>query len=149
MAELRSATRPRANSEACLLQGRIEERLFDCVARLEALLIGAPEPSELRPVLERLDPGAGGTFTWLDPRNASLAVLPGSASLPVRVLLEMRERGELAVLVTSREGMTRGAPLSHGVLEQVLVQLQNLLPQATLQYRSDRDGPVEQPAGVR
>ena len=118
------------------------------MARLEALLNGAPEPSELRPLLEQLDPGAGGTFTWLDPRNASLALLPGGASLPVRVLLEIRERGELAVLVTSREGMTRGAPFSHGVLEQVLMQLLQLLPQATLQYRSDRDGPVEQPSGV-
>jgi len=118
------------------------------VARLEALLNGAPELSELRPLLEQLNPGAGGTFTWLDQCNASLALLPGSVSLPVRVLLEMRERGELAVLVTSREGMTRGAPLSHEVLEQMLAQLQNLLPQAMLQYRSDRDGPVEQPAGV-
>ena len=119
------------------------------MARLEALLNGAPELSELRPLLEQLNPGAGGTFTWLDQRNASMALLPGSAALPVRVLLEMRERGELAVLVTSREGMTRGAPLSHGVLEQVLLQLQKLLPQAALQYRSDRDGPVEQPTGVR
>ena len=121
----------------------------DPLARLEALLTGVPELQELRPVLEQLNPGAGGTFTWLDQRNASLALLPGSVSLPVRVLLEMRERGELAVLVTSREGMTRGAPLSHGVLEQVLLQLQKLLPQAALQYRSDRDGPVEQPAGAR
>ena len=121
---------------------------MSCVARLEALLNGAPEPLALRPLLERLDPGAGGTFTWLDPRNASLAVLPGGASLPVRVLLEIRERGELAVLVTSREGMTRGAPFSRGVLERVLLQLHQLLPQATLQYRSDRDGPVEQPSGV-
>ena len=112
------------------------------LARLEALLTGVPELQELRPVLEQLNPGAGGTFTWLDQRNASLALLPGSAALPVRVLLEIRERGELAVLVTSREGMTRGAPLSHGVLEQMLLQ-------AALQYRSDRDGPVEQPAGVR
>ena len=119
------------------------------MARLEALLTGVPEVQELRLVLERLDPEAGGTFTWLDQRNASLALLPGSAALPVRVLLEIRERGELVILVTSREGMTRGAPLSHGVLEQVLMQLQSLLPQATLQYRSDRDGPVEQPAGVR
>ena len=118
------------------------------MARLEALLTGVPELQELRLVLEQLQPGAGGTFTWLDPRNASLAVLPGGASLPVRVLLEIRERGELAVLVTSREGMTRGAPFSRGVLERVLMQLHQLLPQAALQYRSDRDGPVELPSGV-
>ena len=59
------------------------------------------------------------------------------------------DRSELAVLVTSREGMTRGALLSHGGLEQLLAQLQNLLPQAMLQDRLDRDGPVEHPAGMR
>ena len=58
------------------------------------------------------------------------------------VSLDRCDRGELAVLVTSREGMTRGAPLCHGGLEQ-------LLSQATLQDRSDLNGPVEQPAGVR
>lgn len=118
------------------------------MARLEALLTGVPQPQVLRPLLEQLNPGPGGTFTWLDQRNGSLALLPGSASLPVRVLLEIRDRGELAVLVTSREGMSRGAPLSHGVLEQVLAQLQVLLPTGRLQYRSDRDGPVEQSAGL-
>ena len=66
----------------------------------------------------------------------------------MRVLLEIRERGELAVLVISRAVMPRGAPFSRGVLERVLMQLNQLLPQATLQYRSDRDGPVEQPSGV-
>jgi hypothetical protein len=48
------------------------------------------------------------------------------------------------VLVTSQEGMSRGAPLSRAVLEQVLVRLQELVPGCTLHYRSDRDGPVEQ-----
>ena len=119
------------------------------MARLEALLTGVPELQELRPVLEQLNPGAGGTFTWLDQRNASLALLPGSAALPVRVLLEIRERGELAVLVTSREGMGRGAPLSCGVLEQLLQRLQQLLPESGLRYRSDRDGPLEPMATSR
>jgi len=114
------------------------------LARLEALLTGMPEEQELRLVLEQLDPGPDrGTFTWLDQRNASLALLPGSAAVPVQVLLELRGRGELLVLVTSREGMGTGAPLSRRVHEQFLQRLAQLLPESVLQYRSDRDGPLE------
>jgi hypothetical protein len=103
-----------------------------------------PGDHDLRLLLEQLDPGAGGPLTWLDPRNASLTLLPGTAALPVQVLLELRGKNQLRVLVTSREGMSRGAPLSRAVLEQVLMQLQELVPGCTLRYRSDRDGPVEQ-----
>jgi hypothetical protein len=103
-----------------------------------------PGDHDLRLVLEQLDSGAGGPLIWLDPRNASLTLLPGTAALPVQVLLELRGRNQLRVLVTSREGMSRGAPLSRAVLEQVLMQLQELVPGCTLRYRSDRDGPVEQ-----
>ncbi len=106
--------------------------------------MGMPGDHDLRLLLEQLDPGAAGTFTWLDPRNASLALLPDTAAVPVRVLLELRGRRQLVVLVTSQEGMSRGAPLSRAVLEQVLVRLQELVPGCTLHYRSDRDGPVEQ-----
>ena len=53
------------------------------------------------------------------------------------------------MLVTSREGMGRGAPLSRGVLEQLLQRLQQLLPQCVLRYRSDRDGPLEPVATSR
>ena len=101
-----------------------------------------PGERELRLLLEQLDPGAAGTFTWLDPRNASLALLPQSAAVPVQVLLELRGRNQLGVLVTSREGMSRGAPLSREVLEHVLAHLQALIPEAALTYRSDRDGPL-------
>ena len=113
------------------------------MARLEAILTGVPGERELRLVLEQLDPGNAGTFTWLDQRNASLALLPSSAAVPVQVLLELRGRGELGVLVTSREGMGRGAPLSRGVLEELLQRLQQLLPESGMRYRSDRDGPLE------
>ena len=102
-----------------------------------------PGERELRLLLEQLDPGPGGTFTWLDPRNASLVLLPDTAAVPVQVLLELRGRHQLGILVTSREGMSRGAPLSRAVLEQVLARLEELLPGCGLQYRSDRDGPVE------
>ena len=104
------------------------------------MLTGVPGDRELRLVLEQLDPGSAGTLTWLDQRNASLALLPSSAAVPVQVLLELKGRGELGVLVTSREGMGRGAPLSRGVLEQLLERLQQLLPDCSLRYRSDRDG---------
>jgi len=119
------------------------------LARLEALLTGMPGERELRLLLEQLDPGAAGTFTWLDPRNASLALLPETAAVPVQVLLELRGRSQLGVLVTSREGMSRGAPLSRAVLEQVLTRLQEMIPGSALLYRSDRDGPVEQVMGAR
>ena len=103
-----------------------------------------PEERELRLLLEQLDPGSDrGTFTWLDQRNASLALLPGSAAVPVQVLLELRGRGELLVPVTSREGMGTGAPLSRSVHEQLLQRLAQLMPESVLQYRSDRDGPLE------
>ena len=119
------------------------------MARLEAILTGVPDERELRLVLEQLDPGSAGTFTWLDQRNASLALLPSSAAVPVQVLLELKGRGELGVLVTSREGMGRGAPLSRGVLEGLLQRLQHLLPESGLRYRSDRDGPLEPVATSR
>ncbi len=115
------------------------------MARLEALLTGMPGDRELRLLLELLDPGPAGTFTWLDPRNASLALLPQSAAVPVQVLLELRGRNQLGVLVTSHEGMSRGAPLTRDVLERVLVHLQELIPEAALTYRSDRDGPLLEP----
>ncbi len=68
--------------------------------------MGMPGDHDLRLLLEQLDPGAAGTFTWLDPRNASLALLPDTAAVRVRVLLELRGRRQLVVLVTSQEGMS-------------------------------------------
>jgi hypothetical protein len=114
------------------------------LARLEALLMGMPDDRELRLLLEQLDPGARGTFTWLDPRNAALALLSETAAVPVQVLLELRGRSQLGVLVTSGESMSRGAPFSRAMLKEVLAQLQTLVPGCELHYRSDRDGPVEQ-----
>ena len=59
------------------------------------MLTGVPGDRELRLVLEQLDPGSAGTFTWLDPRNASLALLPDTAAVPVQVLLELKGSSEL------------------------------------------------------
>ena len=44
--------------------------------------------------------------------------------------------------------MPCGAPLSHGVLEQVLAQLLALIPEAAPAFRSDRDGPLDAPQVV-
>ena len=98
-------------------QASIEHRRL---ARLEALLSGMPGDRELRLLLEQLDPGPGGTVSWLDPRNTAITVLPASHALPVQVLLELRGRHQIGVLVTSREGMGSGSPLSHGVQDQLL-----------------------------
>ena len=73
---------------------------------------------------------------------------PAAQALPVQVLLELRGRGILGVLVSSREVMGRGAPISHGVLAQVLDQLTQVVPGAVVQFRSDRDGPVPQAANA-
>ncbi len=132
-----------------LEQAQSKTLVLQRLARLEAILTGVPGDRELRLVLEQLDPGPAGTFTWLDQRNASLALLPGSAAVPVQVLFELKGRGELGVLVTSREGMGRGAPLSRDVLEQLLQRLQQLLPESRLRYRSDRDGPLKPMATSR
>jgi len=78
------------------------------LARLEAILTGVPGDRELRLVLEQLEPGPAGTFTWLDQRNASLALLPGSAALPVQVLFELKGRGVLGVLVTAGKAWAAG-----------------------------------------
>ena len=112
------------------------------MARLEALLKGIPDERELRVLIEQIDPGPVGALDWLDQRNLAITVLPGSMGLRVLVLLERRGQDELGVLVTSREGMGHGAPLSHGVLEQVLSQLETLIPTSELTFRSDRDGPI-------
>ena len=104
-----------------------------------------PGDRELRLLLEQLDQGPGGSFIWLDPRNTAI---PGSHALPVQVLQALRGRHELGVLVTSQEGMVRGAPLSHRVLEQVLGQLQAQIPTSELQFRSERDGPISRVVAV-
>ena len=119
------------------------------MARLEALLSGMPGDRELRLLLEQLDPGPGGTITWLDPRNACLSLSAGASALPVQVLMELRGPDQLGVLVNSREGMGSGAPLSHAVLQQVLDLLLKLSPGTDLTYRSDRDGPIRQGSGQR
>jgi hypothetical protein len=134
------------------VEGRAQSKAIHSnrLARLEALLTGMPEERALRLLLEQLDPGPDrGIFTWLDQRNASLALLPGSAAVPVQVLLELRSRGELLVLITSREGMGTGAPLSRNVHEQILQRLAELVPESVLHYRSDRDGPLKPIASSR
>jgi hypothetical protein len=65
-----------------------------------------------------------------------------------QVLLEIRPRCQLGVLVSSREGMGSGVPLSTAVLEGMLAGLQASVPAAAVRFRSDRDGPVRQAAAA-
>lgn len=116
------------------------------MARLEALLAPVADGEEFRGVLAATAKEVGGTFTWLDGRNASIALTSGPRCLAVQVLLEIRPRGELGVMVSSREGMGNGAPLSTAVLARLLADLQAALPGAVVRFRSDRDGPLRQAA---
>lgn len=114
------------------------------MARLEAHLAGLPGDPGLRSGLQRLAADLGGELLWLDERNAMLRLNPGTSGLSVRVLLELSHPGEVGVLVSSREGMGRGAPFSRQALEQVLAGLMRLGDQVVIRFRSDRDGPVRQ-----
>lgn len=114
------------------------------MARLEALLSLQPGALNRRQTLDQLGVELATELTWLDPRNACLSLVAGPSALQVQVLLELRGRDQLSLLVNSREGMSSGAPLSRAVLEQVLAILSRLLPGTTLDYRSDRDGPIRQ-----
>lgn len=114
------------------------------MARLEALIAPVADGEQLRGALGRLAREMGGTFTWLDGRNASIALTAGPRALAVQVLLELRDGTELGVLLSSREGMGNGAPLSGAVLEQLLAGLQVAAPGARVLFRSDRDGPIRQ-----
>jgi hypothetical protein len=118
------------------------------MARLEALLAPVADGEPLRVAIARLAQEMGGTVVWLDGRNASIMLTAGKAALAVQVLLELRPRSELVVLLSSREGMGSGAPLSGGVLEQLLVGLQAVAPGAQVLFRSDRDGPIRQVAAT-
>lgn len=116
------------------------------MARLEALIAPVVDGEPVRSALAALAREIGGTLTWLDSRNGSIALTTGA--LAVQVLLELRPGAELGVLLSSREGMGSGAPLSCAVLDQLLAGLQAAVPGARVLFRSDRDGPIRQPAAA-
>ena len=62
--------------------------------------------------------------------------------MPIQVLIELKGRGQLGVLISSREAVGRGTPLTQSLLNQVLEHLGRLIPDTQLLYRSDRDGPL-------
>ena len=86
----------------------------------------------------------GSELNWLDKRNASMALLLPPQGISVRLLLEFRGHGDFTCLLSSREGMGKGAPQSKACFERVLALLAEQLPATELRYRSDRDGPVQQ-----
>ena len=112
------------------------------MARLEAQLTGMPAEPDAHRCIEDLAKALGEPCNWIDLRNAAIAIHAGALSLPIQVLLELKGRGQLGVLISSREAAGRGAPLTGSVLNQVLEQLGRLIPDAQLLYRSDRDGPL-------
>jgi hypothetical protein len=118
------------------------------MARLEALIAPAADGAQLRRAMASLASEVGGTLRWLDGRNASITLTIGPRPLAVQVLLELCSGPALGVLVSSREGMGNGAPLSTAVLERVLAGLQAALPGAAVRFRSDRDGPIRQAAAA-
>jgi hypothetical protein len=112
------------------------------MARLEALLAPVSDGEDFRGAVAALAREMGGTVTWLDGRNLSIGLTAGPRGLPVQVLLELRGGAELGVLLSSREGMGGGAPLSGALLVQLLAGLQAAVPAARVLFRSDRDGPI-------
>jgi hypothetical protein len=115
------------------------------MARYEAQLhCSGLELESFQQQLERLATALSVELSWLDRRNASMALLLPPQGISVQLLLEFRGHGEITVLLSSREGMGKGAPQSRNCFEQVLAQLSEQLPAAELRYRSDRDGPVRQ-----
>jgi len=62
----------------------------------------------------------------------------------VRLLLEFKAPGEITLLLSSREGMGKGAPQTLHCFERVLALLSEQLTATQLSYRSDRDCPVKQ-----
>jgi len=116
------------------------------MARFEALLAPASNPSDWSAAVNQLAQEWQGSADWLDGRNASLTVHVAPTGLQVKLLLELQHSGQLGVLISSREGMGSGAVQTKVVLEQLLVSLERLLPGVQVVFRSDRDGPIRQRA---
>ena len=115
------------------------------MARYEAHLQCPPvELVTLQQAAEQLARALEVELTWLDRRNASMALLLQPQGLSVRLLVEFQPHGEITLLLSSREGMGKGAPQSKACFERVLALLAEQLPATELRYRSDRDGPVQQ-----
>ena len=95
-------------------------------------------------LVSRLGESLGVQACWLDHNNVSLPLVVQPEGLTVQVLLESRPHGELMLLVSSREGMGHGAPITQQVFARLVTAVDQELPQARWIYRSDRDGPIRQ-----
>ena len=73
-----------------------------------------------------------------DATNASIALMLSKSNLLVRILVELNSAGKCVLLCSSSEGMGNRAPVTTAVLEQ--------LPELSLSYRSDLDGPIQKPS---
>ena len=115
------------------------------MARYEAHL-DCPELTlaDAQTLVEKLGLELHVAISWLDRRNASMALVLPPQGLGVQLLLEFQKHGVITVLVNSREGMGHGAPQTHHCFEHLLRLLGLEAPSAQLLYRSDRDGPIRQ-----
>ena len=73
-----------------------------------------------------------------DATNASIALMLSKSNLLVRILVELNSAGKCVLLCSSSEGMGNRAPVTTAVLEK--------LPELSLSYRSDLDGPIQKPS---
>ena len=63
----------------------------------------------------------GAELNWLDKRNATIALLLQPQGISVRLLVEFCGHSDIITcLLSSREGMARGAPQSKACFERVL-----------------------------
>ena len=73
-----------------------------------------------------------------DATNASIALMLSKSNLLVRILVELNSAGKCVLLCSSSGGMGNRAQLTTALLEQ--------LPELSLSYRSDLDGPIQKPS---
>jgi hypothetical protein len=115
------------------------------MARYEAhLQCPGLELASFQQQLNGVAQAVGAELNWLDKRNATIALLFQPHGISVRLLFEFRGHGDITCLLSSREGMGKGAPQTLACFERVLALLSQQLPAPQLRYRSDRDGPVKQ-----
>ena len=115
------------------------------MARYEAhLQCPGLELARFQQQLNGVAQAVGAELNWLDKRNATIALLLQPQGISVRLLFEFRGHGDITCLLSSREGMGRGAPQSKACFERVLTLLAEQLQSFDLSYRSDRDGPIRQ-----
>ena len=117
------------------------------MARLEMQLeLSEAAIADLPQALEQSALELNAQLCWPDPHNASIALMLSKSNLLVRILVELNSAGKCVLLCSSSEGMGNRAPVTTAVLEKLLASLKKQLPELSLSYRSDLDGPIRKPS---